>query len=135
MIPTKNRLNQNQLEEATLFYSQHLRIEDWDIDVVIASAAELPDKHGDVTITVTKRRAQIRVRDARDASSDCDPIDMEQVLVHELTHVAFAIVLEAIEDEDGNGIALEQSIDSYAWALVGLRRARSGNRFSWERKV
>lgn len=115
---------QEELEARCKVWQERLRLQDWDIRVVFASKAELfMDHHpnhayGDCERHLDDLRARIRVIRPEDYSHSFGvPLDMEELLVHELLHVNFAHLCAAGLSQ-AEQLSLETGINMAAGALI-----------------
>ena len=135
MIATDNRLTDEQVIEALNYYVPLLRVGDWDIDIKMdARGYDIGDRYAEVTMTACKRRATIRFARYDDIPPECDPVDTELNLVHELIHISMGVVDHLVRDDASDkalDTAIENHVDALAGAFVQQRRA-GGHRFSWE---
>ena len=100
-----------------------MRLEDWDIDVVLARQFQMPDQSDQAYVKMlrSQKKARIYLLDPIDfpAESLSGPQDLEQTIVHELVHVHHA----GLEPTESDAVAIwEQATDAIAWALVSLDR-------------
>lgn len=99
-----------------------LKLQDWDVSVVVAPADEMDEAEGLVIWDIHKRIADIKLVKPEEYPIDqMRPYDMEAVLVHELLHLHFA----PFDAKTGSpkGVAQEQAINALARALVNLKNA------------
>ncbi len=123
-----------QLVEAGEWWADVLGLGGWTIDIELARGFTIPESEAEVTWTLTKRRATVRLLDPNDKPNG-DPIDMERALVHELLHVVFA----AWDDSSRDGmseiliaVGIEQPIERLAILLVAFRRNIAKYKFKRE---
>lgn len=107
-----------------------LRLQDWDIELVICDWNALNGAVGQLR-SGTYRQATIKLLEQSQlesvAKSSCGPgdhyRDWEISLVHELLHIQFSDAISPYPAEDTPAYkALERAIDQTAIALVGLSR-------------
>lgn len=105
-----------ELKERLDYWKLALRLQDWKISVAVVRAKELPGPtyDGSATISCDFKEARILIRDVSDLERDrVFSFDHEEILVHELLHVAF----KGVGDD-----AIEQPLDVLAQCLVALDR-------------
>ena len=93
-----------------------LRIQDWDIEVSYRRHLE----RSSITLRAAYKRAVVELMHPLDWD-DRLPYDVEKQLVHELCHVHFA-PLDTRDHSTLHGFAEEQAVESFARALVSLKR-------------
>lgn len=105
------------IDELLAFWQPLLRLADWDI---LARYERHLDRSGWCSMQVAYKRAEIRIMDPLDWNDAWRPYDAEKFLVHELCHLHFAV----FNTENGSllGIAEEQAVESFARALIALKR-------------
>ena len=104
-------------------WQEILKLNDWRVVVELARESEfsVPDRAGEVFITLSKGEALIRLLDPFIPTEDClFPYDMEQTLVHELLHLHFTTFEP--KDDDLKYAFWELAIDRLATILVELHR-------------
>ena len=104
------------------YWQKILRLEDWDIVVVIEELSE--DIFGKFNAVFKNKHAIITLQNP-DSERVKDylyfPYNLEATLVHELVHLHFAMFVE-VKDESIEEILYEQAIDKLALALYNLNR-------------
>lgn len=91
---------------------------------------EIAPRHGHVRICEPKTCAYIRILDPSAAVEECEPLDMEVALVHELLHIQFAAFIQR-DKRSHKDIVQEQAIHKQSILLVSMKRqlrARSRKR-------
>jgi hypothetical protein len=86
----KSQLAQHFMDDRLAFWRQRLKLEDWQISVVMARLSDLPDKTlGGIRWDKTKKTAVIWVLDPADYRLPFRETldDMELTVVHELVHL------------------------------------------------
>lgn len=127
-------LTLEQARDRCTYWQRMLRLQDWDIEVLIVRRRELcatGTSLGSATID-TYRRARIRLADPLDYVDADWPIDrdMEATLLHELVHLHLDDL--RVPETDTNGrrtgenIALERATEAIARALLMLDRDAAG---------
>jgi hypothetical protein len=105
-----------------------LRLQDWDVKVVIARGREFvtgEGSQGECTWQLPTKQALIKLIDPIDYPTDTKwPYDPEKTLVHELLHLHFA----PLGLSDDKEIEQEQAIDLIATGFLKVHRA--GDRFA-----
>lgn len=121
-------------------WQRRLRVQDWDVRVLVVSAATLDGDRAAVhRITPKKRLAVIRLAKVEELSEQADDPDLEVSIVHELLHLhlwEMTDALHALADELGalaaplvaiahrqHEEAEERAVYALAQVLVALKRA------------
>ena len=118
------RLTQHDLQILCWQWQEKLRLQDWDVAVVVARERDFENANcaAEVRIHEAKRRAILRILDPQDDEPrDHWPhsdLDQERSIVHELLHVLFRPLHIREKDET----AEEQVIHSLSCLLVKLKR-------------
>jgi hypothetical protein len=113
--------------EKLWFWQRRLNLQDWDISVVVARAAELkPKTLGNIHWDSTKKTAIIRVLDPADYELPPAEMfdDMEFTVVHELIHLELAPVLTQLSRNEANRRDEEHAVNRMAEALLKLHRGK-----------
>jgi hypothetical protein len=113
--------------EKLWYWQRRLNLEDWDISVVIARAAELkPRTLGNIHWDTKKKTAIIRVLDPADYELPPAAMfdDMEFTVVHELIHLELAPVLSDFSRNEANRRDEEHAVNQMAEALLKLKRGK-----------
>jgi hypothetical protein len=118
----KNILTQEELEELLVYWQKVLRLNNYDIKVVITRNEDMPLEYCDaVVIThISEEESTIFILDSVD-NVDIEHIDMEEALVHELVHINFDRLDYFLTDTDE--VKFEQIVDRIAKALVEIKRS------------
>lgn len=100
-------MTQREVQKHCRYWQNRLRLKDWHFKVSFVASFD-DDRVGDTEFLADTQSAEIYILKTGD--------DHEQILVHELLHLRFAIV------HQDNNPTFEFAIDSTATALVALRR-------------
>lgn len=106
-------------------WARIMRLQDWVIGIVYKRHYEMDDgKGGTVVWCVRKKNAWITILDPIDYQhnpEECIPPDVELTVVHELTHLQFALLddmsLQGLKED-----VFEQAVHDISSALVLLDR-------------
>jgi hypothetical protein len=118
-------LTQEQAEDRLRYWQGRLGLLDWDIQIVVCRAKEINGGEGQCYYQEAYRQARIWITDKTDHDPVIpQPLDMEQTLVHELSHIVLAGITRGITKADtlDQYNYMEIACESFAWALVGLDR-------------
>ena len=113
--------------EKLWYWQRRLNLQDWNISVVIARAADLkPKTLGNIHWDNEKKTAVIRVLDPADYQMTVPEMleDMEFTVVHELIHLELAPVLSQFPRNEANRREEEHAVNHMADALLKLQRAK-----------
>jgi hypothetical protein len=116
--------NDEQLQEALIFWQKVLRLQDWDVYARIARGRELFTENSAAAVrwTLAKKVATLQLLDPIDYEDNLAvEQDHEVSLVHELLHLHYA-PFDNTEDDSLELYTLEQSIEAISRALVDLKR-------------
>jgi hypothetical protein len=108
-------------------WQKRLHLQDWNIDVALARAAELkPKTLGNIHWDTDKKTAIIHVLDPADYTLSFEAMlkDMEFTVVHELIHLELSPVLAPLQRSDENRRDEEHAVNHMAQALLDLDRAK-----------
>lgn len=111
------------------YWIRALGLTDWTIKVRLKCKPDefgARDRSGEAEYQTVIKCAAIRVIDGSCFTPRVRAFDEEQVLVHELLHLKFALIYP--ENEGTRATATHQLIDEMAWALVRARRTESHDR-------
>ncbi|MCU1238160.1 MAG: hypothetical protein JWP63_6127 [Candidatus Solibacter sp.] len=113
--------------EKLWFWQRRLKLEDWNITVVVARATELkPKTLGNIHWDSAKKTAVLHVLDPADY--DLPPRemldDMEFTVVHELIHLELSPVLSQFPRDEANRRDEEHAVNQMADALLKLQRGK-----------
>lgn len=100
-------------------WQEDLRLIDWHIKLSITPA--MAPRHGHVRICEPRQCAYIRLLDHSAAIVECEPLDMEVALVHELLHIHFAAFIQR-DKRTHKDVIQEQSIHKQSILLVSMKR-------------
>jgi hypothetical protein len=117
--------NQEHLNMLKEYWQEKLKLQAWDIKVMVCRDKELysSKSDGEIWQDIQSVRATIKLMDPIDANPNAPfPYDMEEVLVHELLHLIFA-PFEPKEKSLKHDF-WERAIERMAHTLVGLKRER-----------
>ena len=116
-------LSHDDLQDRLSYWKGVLRLNDWDIKVVVKRGFDMPhDTQGRCEWVLSRKEAFIKILHPDDFDPTCSyPQDMEATLVHELTHLHMG-TFAAVEEDSPLDIAMEQAIHAISYALVGLQR-------------
>ena len=120
-----NFLTADELQVLCKEWQDRLRLNEWDIVVNIYRAREFYNEGciGENTWELRKAESIIRILDPVDYPENTRfPLDMEQVLVHELLHLLFAPFEP--NDKTLQHDFMEQTIDRLAKVLVDMKRGQ-----------
>lgn len=100
-------------------WQERLRLTDWRIHAEFVTAL---DDNADTSLCRDNREAHIRFS-PQPANQYGEPIDLEEIIVHELGHILFAPFEEAtvVEGQKVN-TDVEFALNAYAQALIALDR-------------
>ena len=123
----RNDLTQEELAGLCVTWQARLRLQDWQVQIRFARAAELGGEvQGDCDWCLPKKAALIRILTPADYPENCPwPQDVELTVVHELLHLHGA-PFDQFEHRSADDNALEVMIDSTAQALVNGWRREAG---------
>jgi hypothetical protein len=114
-----------ELNELCLFWKQMLNLTHWNVDVKFCRFHEFDGANhllGQCTHWKRFQRAEIKILDPMDwEGNTMADGDEEETLVHELLHLHFSMFFNP-EMDTMEEIAMEQTINNIARALVALRR-------------
>ncbi len=144
--PKKLTLDSKQCVEAIRWWARKLCLEHWAIDFEFFRHHEFEYGQARCSFELSKLRATIGVLNPVDHTANDDPIDMEQVIVHEMLHVLFASWQEWTDNKEPNrslhdrAVCEEQPIERLSWVLLSMRRSMPGlsmpeSKMSWEKEV
>ena len=124
--PIEVILTEDELRAHLVFWQRHLRLQDWDIKVVIVRASGMTSKwnSGEMGTSECNKECKIEIMHPEDFQKDNlmqNLLDMEYVLVHELVHIHFEAF--KTKEDTGERMAEEQAVNALSKALVGLRRS------------
>lgn len=137
-IPKERILSLDQVVQVMTYWVAELRISDWSIDVEIQPSHRMDDCSGLCRFNYANRHATIQLIDPKNTPDAYAPLDMEQIIVHELLHVVFCALHEWTRSETSPMSSFdrktieEQPIDSMAWTLVNMRRRERSRKFAFE---
>jgi hypothetical protein len=106
-------------------WQKRLKLEDWNISLVVARATELkPKTLGNIHWDTDKKTAIIRVLDPADYKLPFNEMlqDLEFTVVHELIHLELSPVLSPLQRNDANRREEEHAVNHFADALLKLDR-------------
>jgi hypothetical protein len=128
MRPAERSLSAGTYATEKLWYWQRrLKLQDWDISIVIARATELkPRTLGNIHWDNHKKTATIRVLDPADYELPPAQMyaDIEFTVVHELIHLELAPVLSEFSRNEANRRDEEHAVNQMAEALLQLQRGK-----------
>ena len=113
--------------ERLAVWQQRLNLNDWNISLVVARAAELkPKTLGNIHWDTEKKTATLRVLDPADYKLPFNEVlqDLEFTVVHELIHLEYSPVLSPLQRNDANRRDEEHAVNHLADALLKLARDR-----------
>ena len=113
--------------EKLWFWQSRLKLQEWNISVVMARASELkPKTLGNIHWDSDKKTATISVLDPADYRIPAAEMydDMEFTVVHELIHLEFAPVLSDVTRNSASRREEEHAVNQMADALLKLQRGR-----------
>jgi hypothetical protein len=120
-------LAERYTNERLWLWQRRLKLQDWNICVVVARATELkPKTLGNIHWDSDKKTATIRVLDPADYKVPFDDMlkDMEFTVVHELIHLELSPVLSPLQRNDANRRDEEHAVNDMADALLKLDRGK-----------
>jgi len=120
-------LAESYTAERLWLWQKRLKLQDWNIAVVMSRAGELkPKTLGNIHWDLDKKTATIRVLDPADYRLPFKEMlkDMEFTVVHELIHLNFAPVVSEFSRSDANRREEEHSVNDMADALLKLDRGQ-----------
>ena len=118
-------LTERYATERLSIWQKRLRLEDWNISVVVSRATELkPKTLGNIHWDSEKKTASLRVLDPADYKLPFDEMlkDVEFTVVHELIHLELSAVLSPLQRNDANRREEEHAVNHMADALLKLDR-------------
>lgn len=114
-----------QLQQKCTEWQQRLRLQDWEVQIVIRRERDfaVANRSGEVDWTLSKKMAVIRILDQADYGPGIMvPQDMENDLVHELLHLLFAPFSGKLDEDSLEYTTMEQAINTLSAAMVELER-------------
>jgi hypothetical protein len=120
-------LAQSFASEKLWVWQNRLKLQDWNISVIVSRASELkPKTLGNVHWDRDLKTAVIRVLDPADYTLPFAPMlrDIEFTVVHELIHLEIAPVLADLQRTDANRVEEEHTVNQLAEALLKLDRGQ-----------
>jgi hypothetical protein len=128
-----------QLQEAAVWWTRQLCIDDWDIRIELTCAADIDDSWANSRTNQPLAAVLIKVaRPDTRKESLWEEVDMEMDLVHEFLHVRLDLATRHCDthgmDSAAYDVAFERPINALTKTLVRLRRATGKPMFSWEEK-
>jgi hypothetical protein len=118
-------LAERYASERLSVWQKRLKLEDWNISLVVARATELkPKTLGNIHWDTDKKTAIIRVLDPADYKLPFNEMlqDLEFTVVHELIHLELSPVLSPLQRNDANRREEEHAVNHFADALLKLDR-------------
>lgn len=115
------RLTQKQLNAWLAKWQPLLRLQEWDIVVVLRTRKQTGGADGLCSHTLARKHAVIQIAKKASCPIDIAPHDPEHTLVHELIHLKFA-PFECKEEGSPIDVLQEQAIDSLATTCITLDR-------------
>ena len=106
-------------------WQKRLKLQDWNISLIVSRATELkPKTLGNIHWDTDKKTATIRVLDPADYKLPFDEMlqDLEFTVVHELIHLELSPVLSPLQRNDANRREEEHAVNYMADALLKLDR-------------
>lgn len=106
-------------------WQKRLKLQDWNISLVVSRATDLkPKTLGNIHWDTEKKTATLRVLDPADYKLPFDEMlqDVEFTVVHELIHLELAPVLSPLQRNDANRRSEEHAVNDMADALLKLDR-------------
>src|SRR5437868_3473857 len=104
-------------------WQKRLRLQDWNITLVVSRATELkPKTLGNIHWDTDKKVATLRVLDPADYKLPFNEMlqDLEFTVVHELIHLELSPVLSPLQRNDANRREEEHAVNHLADALLRL---------------
>lgn len=117
----RSRLAASHLRDALPRWQKRLKLDDWNVTIVPSDPRELrPGTFGNIRWDSTKKRAVIRVLDARHYEMPYRTAlrDMEFTVVHELIHLE----LSSLPRSEASRSDEEHAVNRIAQALLDLER-------------
>jgi hypothetical protein len=111
--------------ERLSLWQKRLKLQDWNISLVVSRATELkPKTLGNIHWDNDKKTATLRVLDPADYKLPFDEMlqDIEFTVVHELIHLELSPVLSPLQRNDANRREEEHAVNHMADALLKLDR-------------
>jgi hypothetical protein len=108
-------------------WQKRLRLQDWNISLVVSRATELkPKTLGNIHWDNDKKTATLRVLDPADYKLPFNEMlqDLEFTVVHELIHLELSPVLSPLQRNDANRREEEHAVNHMADALLKLDREK-----------
>jgi hypothetical protein len=114
--------------ERLAMWQKRLNLQDWNISLVVARAADLkPKTLGNIHWDSDKKTATLRVLDPADYKLAFNEMlqDVEFTVVHELIHLELSPVLSPLQRNDANRREEEHAVNHMADALLKLERVKT----------
>lgn len=114
-------MNQQELQELCGVWQKRLRLQDWDVKVVVVRVRDMgPEKSACVSVLSTKRNAVIQIMDERDVTDEPHFTAVyrgqELDLVHELLHI-YTDPFQ-VQRPSSQEVSEEQMIHALSTALI-----------------
>jgi hypothetical protein len=112
-------MNLEQLKQRCGVWQQRMRLQDWSVELVFRSRAEMPSgRSGECKFLLAKKTAIIYLLDPAVADRSWLEYDPELTLVHELTHLHLAPwnIYFSADDQDAE-LLLEQAVHALSTSL------------------
>ena len=120
-------LAERYASERLAVWQKRLKLQDWNIALVVSRATELkPKTLGNIHWDTEKKTATLRVLDPADYKLPFDEMlqDLEFTVVHELIHLELSPVLSPLQRNDANRREEEHAVNHMADALLKLDREK-----------
>jgi hypothetical protein len=118
-------LAEHYATERLSVWQKRLKLQDWNIALVVSRASELkPKTLGNIHWDTDKKTAILRVLDPADYKLPFNEMlqDIEFTVVHELIHLELSPVLSPLQRNDANRREEEHAVNHMADALLKLDR-------------
>jgi hypothetical protein len=125
LVSERSLLAERFAVEKLWWWQRRLRLQDWDVAVVVSRASELkPNTLGNIRWDYDKKTAVLHVLNPADYRMRFDAMlrDIEYTVVHELIHLEIAPVLSDLHRTDANRMEEEHAVNHMAEALLKLER-------------
>lgn len=113
-------MTQDELQSLCTYWQKVLRLQDWDIVIRFKRIFDMQhETDGNIDYSLPNKSAIINILEPSDFDNPCFPMDVEEVVVHELLHLHFH---EADRPNGECPDSVECGIQKTAEALVKLNR-------------
>ena len=118
MITEELILTLDEIEQAVRYFQVVLRLQDWDITVIMVDQSVLEDKIAKVATSLNYKEAEIQISSPDTVGFNRkDPWNMLQTVIHELLHIMFHTANGKFNRGDYEHSQYEAAIERLAFAL------------------